>query len=226
MKLLKNEGSHKILCIMGESKRDLYAPLKLIEKAGRTAYQSRDKISKTSCVRFVKMLRDRGHDSVLEHSSMTVEFNNVCRGFTHELVRHRLMAITQESTRYVDESDFQVVVPPDIDPEALVIIDLPEDSSQKTLEVTFRKWMKMNEGMYRALRRWGVKPEDARQVLPIGIKSQIVVTANFREWRHIFKMRTSSKAHWEIRGVMRNLLRDLKRRVPVIFDDIKVDNEK
>jgi thymidylate synthase (FAD) len=214
--ILKNAGSHRILAIMAgvEGKN----PLQLIEVAGRTAYQSRDKITDESAVRFVKMLRDRGHESVLEHSCMTVEFNNVCRGFTHELVRHRIAAFTQESTRYVDESNFRVVVPPDKDPdEKIVELDFPDDTK---IKVSFREWMELNEQMYRGLRKANWVAQDARQVLPIGIKSQIVMTANFREWRHVFKLRTAPNAHWEIRRVMTNLLNDVKQRIPVIFDDL------
>jgi len=214
--ILKNQGSHRILAIMVSL--DGKNPLQLIEIAGRTAYQSRDKITDESAVIFVKTLRDRGHESVLEHSCMTVEFNNVSRGFTHELVRHRLAAYTQESTRYVDESNFLAVIPPDKDAdEKLVELNLPDGAK---LKVSFQEWMDLNEQMYRGLRKVGWVPQDARQILPIGIKSQIVMTANFREWRHIFKLRTASSAHWEIRRVMTNILSDVKKRVPVIFNDL------
>ena len=218
MEVLRNAGSHKILAILHGLEGE--TPHQLIELAGRTAYQSRDKITNESAARFVEMLIDRGHESVLEHSAMTVEFNNVSRGFTHELVRHRLMAITQESTRYVDESEFRVVIPPDKSPDkTLVEIILPDG---RTLKASFREWMQLNEQMYRELRKAGWHSQDARQVLPIGIKSQIVVTANFREWRHIFKMRTSADAHWEIRRVMVNLLKDAQQRIPVVFDDFEI----
>ena len=214
-KILKNKGSHKILAIMAGM--DGQDPIQLIEMAGRTAYQSRDKITEDSANKFVKMLRDRGHESVLEHSAMTVEFNNVSRGFTHELVRHRLAAYTQESTRYVDESNFLVVIPPDKNADEKVVeLNLPNGMKAK---VSFQEWMDLNEQMYRGLRKADWIPQDARQVLPIGIKSQIVITCNFREWRHIFKLRTASGAHWEIRRVMLNLLSDVKQRLPVIFDD-------
>ncbi|MEA3292874.1 MAG: FAD-dependent thymidylate synthase [Patescibacteria group bacterium] len=218
-KILKNAGTHKILSIMtgleGEN------PLQLIELAGRTAYQSRDRITNESAAKFVEMLRKRGHESVIEHSCMMVEFNNICRGFTHEMVRHRLVAYTQESTRYVDESDFKVVIPPDKDPdEKLVNLAFPDGNE---IKVSFQDWMNLNEQMYRGLRGVDWVPEDARQVLPIGIKSQIVATANLREWRHIFKMRCSSGAHWEIRRVMLSLLKDTQKRVPVIFDDFEIN---
>jgi thymidylate synthase (FAD) len=220
--ILKKAGSFRILAILvgieGEN------PLELIELAGRTAYQSRAKISKGTAERFVKVIREKGHESVLEHSAMTVEFNNVSRGFTHELVRHRLASYTQESTRYVDKSDFRVVIPPDKDPkEKLVELLLPGNTK---IKVSFQEWMDLNEQMYRGLRKAGWLPEDARQVLPIGIKSQIVVTANFREWRHIFELRCSPRAHWEIRKVMINLLKEVQKKIPVIFDDFKIDEEK
>ena len=213
--ILKNRGGYRILAVMAGL--DGNDPIQLIELAGRTAYQSRDKITEDSANKFVKMLRDRGHESVLEHSAMTVEFNNVSRGFTHELVRHRLAAYTQESTRYVDESNFLVVIPPDKNADEKVVeLNLPNGIKVK---VSFQEWMDLNEQMYRGLRKADWIPQDARQVLPIGIKSQIVITCNFREWRHIFKLRTASGAHWEIRRVMLNLLSDVKQRLPVIFDD-------
>lgn len=220
-KILKNKGSHRILAIMAGI--DGKNPLQLIELAGRTAYQSREKIIQDSANKFVKMLRDRGHESVLEHSCMTVEFNNVSRGFSHELVRHRLASYTQESTRYVDESNFLVVIPPNKEAnEKLVELNLPNGIK---IKVSFQEWMDLNEQMYRGLRKADWVPQDARQALPIGIKSQIVITCNFREWRHIFKLRTAPTAHWEIRRVMINLLTEVKEKIPIIFDDILKKDE-
>lgn len=218
---MQNQGSYRILAIMaginGEN------PLQLIEVAGRTAYQSRDKITDESAAKFSEMLRKRHHESVLEHSSMMVEFNNLSRGFTHELVRHRLASFTQESTRYVDESNFKVVIPPDKNAdEKLVDLNLPDNNKTK---VSFREWMELNEQMYRGLRSAGWVPQDARQVLPIATKSQIVVTANLREWRHIFKLRCAPEAHWEIRRVMVNLLKEAQKKVPVIFDDFIISED-
>ncbi len=216
VQILKNAGTHKILAVMVGLNHE--NPLQLIELAGRTAYQSRHKITDQSATKFVEMIRKLGHESVLEHSAMTVEFDNFSRGFTHELVRHRLVSYTQESTRYVDTSDFKVVIPPHKDAdEKLVELNLP---NKEKITVSFQEWMDLNEQMYRGLRKLGWVPEDARQVLPTAIKSQIVVTANFREWRHIFKLRTAQNAHWEIRDAMMNLLKDVKEKIPVIFDDL------
>lgn len=221
-KILQDAGSHRILAIMAGL--DGENPLQLIELCGRTAYQSREKITEISAAKFVEMVRRKGHESVIEHSAMTVEFNNVSRGLTHESVRHRLVAYTQESTRYVDESDFEVVIPPGKNAnERLVELILPDGGE---IRVSFQEWMDLNEQMYRGLRKANWVPQNARQVLPIGIVSQIVETCNFREWRHIFKMRCASDAHWEIRRVMVNLLKDVQKLVPVIFDDFEIDEEK
>ena len=147
----------------------------------------------------------------------------ISRGFTHELVRHRLASYTQESTRYVDESDFRVVIPPDKDSdEKLVELSLP---NKEKIKISFGEWINLNEQMYRGLRKVGWIPQDARQILPIGIKSQIVITANLREWRHIFKLRCAPDAHWEIRRVIINLLKDVQQIIPIIFDDLKIDKD-
>lgn len=225
MEILQNAGSHRILAIMAGL--DGKNPLQLIELAGRTSYQSREKITDDSAAKFVEMIRKRGHESVIEHSAMTVEFNNVSRGFTHELVRHRLASYTQESTRYVDESDFRVVIPPNKDPEEkLVTLEISDRLGAvpipHSITVSFSDWIQLNEQMYRGLRKAGWKAEDARQVLPIGIKSQIVATCNLREWRHVFELRCAKSAHWEIRRVMVNLLREVQERIPVIFDDFVI----
>jgi thymidylate synthase (FAD) len=202
------------------------SPLELIELAGRTAYQSRDKITPGSAKKFVRMLIEKGHESVLEHSAMTVQFDNVSRGFTHELVRHRLMAITQESTRYVDESDFNVVVPPHQDIEKPVAFLENYAGPVEDVPTSFKTAMYFAQDTYRELRKAGWPAQDARQILPIAIKSQIVCTTNFREWRHILKMRTAQNAHWEVRRVMIQLLADVRQRIPIVFDDIAPDFTK
>jgi len=223
MQILKNEGSFEIL----DSPEDLYLQMIKIEKAGRTCYQSEtDKIDLETARKFILMIIKRGHESVLEHGYMTVRFNNCSRGFTHEQVRHRLTAISQESTRYVDyakEGDdfvdldkFQLkcVVPPHRNEWEPIPLD---DGTSISLHMMFEEI----ERFYRGLRKAGWKPEDARQILPIGLKSQIVISANFREWRHIFEMRTSRVAHWEIRRVMCNLLSYLEIPLYPLFVDFK-----
>jgi thymidylate synthase (FAD) len=217
VKLIKPPGNFEILAIMigihGKS------PLELIEIAGRTAYQSYHKISPGSAEKFVGMLRRLGHESVLEHSAMMVKFFNVSRGFTHQLVRHRLASFTQQSTRYVDKKDFVVVIPPEKESSQKISLTLP---NKTTLNLTLQEWFDLNEQVYRDLRNSGWLPEDARQVLPIGISTEIVITANFREWRHIFQLRCAPDAHWEIRLTMVQLLKKIKELVPIIFNDFEI----
>ena len=220
MKVLKDAGSFVILTPQAELKNQLLR----IERAGRTCYQSEKKrITFKTAEAFAVMLLKSGHESVLEHSYMTVQFDNVCRGFTHEQVRHRLTGISQESTRYVDYAKegagvdlekFQIkcVVPPHRDENEKVDLG---DGRQLSLTGMFSEV----EMFYRALRKAGWLPQDARQILPIGLKSQIVISANFREWRHVFEMRTTKPAHWEIRRVMCNLCETVQKIVPIIFDD-------
>jgi len=216
VKILQNKGKFKILAIMvginGKS------PLELIEWAGRTSYKSHKKITKGSAKKFVEMIRKLGHESVLEHSAMTVEFTGISRGFTHELVRHRLASYTQQSTRYVDKGEFVVIAPPEKDiNKKLVELKMPNGKNTK---VSFKQWMELNEQMYRGLRRANWALQDARQALPIGIEAPIVMTANLREWRHVFKLRCDKAAHWEIRTLMIKLLKEVKRKIPIIFDDL------
>ena len=190
--------------------------LKRIEKAGRTCYKSEDRITEESAEAFVRMLIERGHESVLEHESITVRF--VCdRGISHEIVRHRLASYSQESTRYCNYSG-------DRFGSGLTFIKpcfLPEVS------VTYRLWkraMFVAEKKYFGLLNWGCTPQEARTVLPNSTKTEIVMTANLREWRHFLKLRTAKTAHPQMRELTVPLLHELQERIPVVFDDIKEDN--
>ncbi len=222
MKIIKGNPKFHILT----PKSELINQLIRIEKAGRTCYQSeKSPVNKETAKKFVNMLIKRGHESVIEHSSLTVKFLNCSRGMTHEMVRHRLASFSQESTRYVDyakrgeEIDlnkFQLncIAPPHRNEKEKVVLENGEKLSLRDMFANIEMY-------YRGLRKAGWLPEDARQVLPIGIKSEIVVTANFREWRHIFELRTSQFAHWEIRVAMITLLKELKKILPGIFDDFQ-----
>jgi thymidylate synthase (FAD) len=180
-------------------------PEKVIEQAGRTCYLSFDRIEDDSCDGFIRRLIKMGHESPLEHAYATFRIRNCSRAMTHQLVRHRLMAVSQQSQRYVDEDSFAYVVPEGMPAE--FINDFHQD--MKTIQQMYRKW-----------RDRGLKKEDARFVLPNACVSEIVVSANFREWRHIFKLRTSAKAQWEIRDACRAMLAILKDRACACFDDI------
>lgn len=188
-----------------------------IELAGRTCYQSYHgkEITQESAKSFIGMLLRRGHESVIEHSLMTVRFSDVSRGFTHELVRHRLCAFSQESTRYCDERDFEMVLPPDKVDSDVVVVPV---AGEEPLRIPASKAVDLYRSLYRGLRESGWKAEDVRQFLPIGIANEIVVSANFREWRHIFRMRTQKAAHWEIRLGMARLLEMVREDLSPIFD--------
>jgi thymidylate synthase (FAD) len=190
-------------------------PEQILELAGRTCYRSEDKITADSAAKFVKMLLKRGHESVIEHASMTVRFSDVSRAFTHEMVRHRLASFSQESTRYVKQNDLHFVMPPDKDSKELVFTN-----EWGEMGITLSEYIEVMEDFYTALLNAGWKPEDARQFLPIGTTSEIVVTANLREWRLIFKLRCSKRAHWEIRTVMRKLLAKCINEWPSLFEDL------
>lgn len=200
--------------------------LKLIEKAGRTCYKSeKGPITDETSQKFVKMIMERGHFSVLEHSFLSVKFSNVSRGFTHELVRHRIVSFAQESTRYVDYTKGDDN--PNLDQFQCQFVLPSHQDINKPVCLTNGKLMTPAEMLaniedcYRALRKSGWPPEDARQILPNALTSDIVTSANLREWRHIFFMRTGKPAHWEIRSVMIKLLKKLQGIVPVIFDDFE-----
>jgi thymidylate synthase (FAD) len=186
---------------------------KLIETAGRIAYLSFDKQGKDSDKAFIRMLVKNQHVSVLEHASATFRIFGVSRACTHQLVRHRLCSFTQQSQRYVDEKSFNYIEPESIrgNPEAHRL---------------FTGFINETKRVYASLQKLGAKKEDARFVLPNAVEAQIVVTANLREWRHIIELRCRPKAQWEIRELALEILRILKKQVPLAFEDLEIDNTK
>ncbi len=186
--------------------------LKLIELAGRTCYKSHDLITDESAKNFVQKIAQRGHESVIEHFNISVRF--ICnRGFTHELVRHRLAAYSQESTRYCNYSKDK------FGNEITTIKPFEVEEGTKEFDL-WKEAMENAEKSYMAMIENGSKPENARGVLPIDIKTEIVITTNLREWKHIFKLRTGKAAHPSMRQLMIPLLKEFQEKVPVIFDDI------
>lgn len=193
--------------------------LQLIERAGRTCYKSEDKITDGSAEKFVRMLIKRGHEAMLEHAHATVRI--VCdRGVTHELVRHRIgVAYAMESSRYVSYAGgVTFIIPPWIDLPPGEWADIPKLDEFATEDDCFwARSMYDAEEMYRVLiERW--TPQQARAVLPNSLKTEIVVTANLREWRHIFKLRTAPDAHPQIREVMIMARDELQKQIPVVFE--------
>lgn len=205
MKTIKS--SHEILTDIDSDRI-----LKKIELAGRTCYKSENKITESTAKIFVKQLIKRGHESVIEHESITVRF--ICdRGVSHELVRHRLASFSQESTRYVNYANNK----------ELCFIDPNTHIKDSSTMLVWSETMRFCEDSYLSMIEQGVKPEIARSVLPNSIKTEIVVTANLREWRTIFKQRTVPAAHPQMRELMIPLLEELKERLPIIFDDINAN---
>jgi len=183
-------------------------PERVIEQAGRTCYMSSHRIDAHSQEAFIERLLKMGHDSPLEHAYATFRIKNCSRAMTHQLVRHRLMAVSQQSQRYVSEQAFEYVVPEAM-PEAYVA-DFHTD--MQTIQVMYTKWCDR-----------GLRKEDARFVLPNACTSEIVVSANFREWRHIFRLRLSTKAQWEIRKACYLILDKLSNEAPTCFKDIQAE---
>lgn len=189
--------------------------LKHIERCARVCYKSEDRITDGSAEKMVAALIRSGHEAMLEHYSFTVKF--ICdRGIANELVRHRIASFAQESSRYCCYAkdkfgkELTFINPcfwePDSDNYARWFHEM--DESEKT---------------YLAMIESGATPEQARDILPTSIKTEIVMTANLREWRHFFKLRAegvTGKPHPQMLEITIPLLNELKQKIPVVFDDI------
>ena len=202
--------------------------LKGIEAIGRICYKSEDRITEGSASRFVDQIMDRKHDSVIEHISLSVKF--ICdRGVTHELVRHRLASYSQESTRYCnyskDKFDNQLtfILPCWFKIVIEGIYDYFDNGpGELTPEYRWLRMMQEIEMQYKTLIKDGWNPQQARSILPNSLKTEIVATANLREWKHILTLRTSQQAHPQMREIMIPLLRELQEILPEIFGDIQI----
>lgn len=212
------EQSHEILSVPD-------GLLQTIERAGRTCYKSEDRITPASAEKFVKMLINRGHHAMIEFGSIIVKFVTN-RGVTHELVRHRLCSFAQESTRYVNYSRYAMSAIEFIKPVWWPDLPTGEYITQEdvfNLSSPMCYWvasMMEAERAYGTLIQHEMRPEQAREVLPNSLKTEIVVQANIREWRHIFKLRAAPQAHPQMQALIYPLLTELRGMLPVVFDDI------
>ncbi|MBI5742336.1 MAG: FAD-dependent thymidylate synthase [Candidatus Niyogibacteria bacterium] len=193
-----------------EDEIDGEAILRKLERAARTCYKSEGCIKSGSAAPFIrKLINDYKHESVIEHTNITVRV--ICdRGVTHEIVRHRLGAYSQESTRYCDygkAGSIKVIVP-------------YEFEGNVEQYAVWLETMAACERGYNQLRALGASPQWVRSVLPNSLKTEIVVTYNLRQWRHFFKMRAVKSAHPQMREVAVPLLAEFKRCIPVVFDDL------
>lgn len=192
--------------------------LQAIEKIGRTCYKSEDKITESSHRQFVKNLVKRGHLSVIEHGSVTAHI--VCdRGVTHEIVRHRIGSYSQESTRYcnyaADKHGSEIQV---IDPASAFGWDVMGKDREKY--VAWSRSCLAAESAYMKMLEEGASPQEARDVLPNSLKTEIWVTYNLREWLHFFELRCALAAHPQMREVACMLLKEMHDNIPIIFDEI------
>jgi thymidylate synthase (FAD) len=202
--------------------------LKNIERAGRVCYQSEHKITEDSYIVFVKKIKERGHLAVIEHENLTVKF--ICdRGFSHELVRHRLASFCQESTRYCNYgaekfgNNITVIQPYFINDAEIKLLqsEIQRDELIDKVSPSAYCWYvacEASEECYLRMLQDGLGPQDARSVLPNSLKTEIVITANLREWMHIFELRSSEKAHPAMRQLMIPLRDELRTLIPVIFE--------
>ena len=191
---------------------------KLIEIAGRTAYKSEDKITKSSYDSFIRKIIKNGHEAVIEFGSMMVKFITD-RGVSHEIVRHRLCSFLQESTRYCNYMNDK------FDNEIAVIEPAGYDQWGDVEKAQWWEGMAFAESKYGQLIGEGLTPQQARAVLPNSLKTEICVRANFREWRHIFRLRAISKAaHPDMRSLIIPLYEQCKALLPCVFDMGEVES--
>ena len=218
----KIKASYEILTPISEGGTK---ELQHIEKIGRVCYKSEDYITEDgeSARKFVAMLIRNGHEAMIEHSFLSVKFT-VDRGVSHELVRHRIASFAQESTRYCnyakDKFGAECAF---IDLEPGIMLDNKKMSGEE-IALVMAEWtsaMEDAERHYMRLLELGATPQIARAVLPNSTKTEITVSANYREWRNFFKLRVPADVHPQMREVTIPLLKELKGMIPVIFDDIE-----
>lgn len=191
---------------------DYGAMLKKIERIGRICYKSEDKIKDGSAEDFIRGIIKRGHESVIEHESISV-IVTCDRGVSHEIVRHRIASYSQESTRYCnysgDKFGKEITV---IEPCFLV----PSTEGY----AYWKHGCEKAEEAYFDMLNWGCTPQEARDVLPTSLKTEIAMTYNLREWRHFIRLRNGFAAHPQIREVTKMILKEFAQRYPVFFDDL------
>ncbi len=207
-----------------------------LEKAGRTCYKSEDKITGESAEKFIRMLLKRGHESVLEHHNITIKFITD-RGVTHEMVRHRIASYSQESTRYCNYAgkDMEFILPVEFYDDLLVgVVEVEYSGDDILVKKGFKNtrtnfpnlatyWlfhMITSENKYVKMINHNCAPQLARSVLPNSLKTEIVMTANLREWRHFFKLRCAKAAHPQMRELAWMALNQVSSAIPIVFEDL------
>lgn len=174
--------------------------LRMIERVARISHGSKMSTSMDETKEFLRKLLRWGHWTPFEVGFVTVLLQDVSRGLSHELVRHRLASPLQSSTRYREPEYCWTLIPDEARPELERLFDQAKE----------------------VIRRYTDDPDIIRQVYPIASKVELAITANFREWHHIFALRCDKAAHPEIRQAMLTLLRTLKELASPVFDDFLI----
>ena len=189
-----------------------------VERSARICYKSEHLITDDSAAAFIKRILQHGHESTIEHEKITVKI--ICdRGVTHELVRHRIASYSQESTRYCNYANDK------FQNEITVIKPCFWDENSEH----YAQWqaaMQAAEDAYIALINSGATAQEARAVLPNSLKTEIIVTMNLRAWRHFFRLRTAKASHPQMREIACMMLQGFQAAVPVLFDDLGIDDEE
>ena len=198
----------------------------LLEFAGRACYQSWSKPNPKTATNagYLQHIIDVGHFSVLEHASVSFYITGISRSCTHELIRHRHFSYSQLSQRYVPENESQIVVPPgmeDDDELRRILVEAADASRATYAELLSRLEAKFADQPNAILRRKQAR-QAARTVLPNATETRIVVTGNYRAWRHFIAMRASEHADVEIRRLAITCLRQLVDVAPAVFGDFQV----
>ena len=183
---------------------------KVIEREGRICWRTEGRMGDLTGEAFIRGLIKKGHLSVLEHACATFEVSGASRALTHQLVRHRVASFSQESQRYVPQSQFDYVVPPSIERNELA-------------KEAYHNAMAQISAAYRTMVNLGVPGEDARYILPNGCHTKIGFTMNMRELRHTIELRCEKHAQWEIRYLFAGILGMMKAKCPNVFYDMEVD---
>jgi thymidylate synthase (FAD) len=180
------------------------SPEGLLERAGRACYRSE---GQGRPGRFLQARIREGHESIIEHASVTFDISGISRACSHQLVRHRIASYSQESQRYVDMSAPEFVTPPSV-------------AENAEAQAIWDEFLAQVGETYRRLRALGVRKEDARFVLPNATATRIIVTMNLRSLRHLFEVRCDKAAQWEIRALALEMLRQVHELVPAVFQDL------
>lgn len=188
--------------------------LKHIEKCGRTCYQSYENETEdtSSAEKMIKMLIKMGHESVLEHFLITIKAK-IDVGNYKDLTRHRFASFSIESTRFCNYSKGKFG-------NELTVISPCNMDKNSGIYHTWLKTMNDIEKAYIDMSEMGAKPDQLRMILPHSLAAEVTMSANLREWRHIFKMRCQKAAHPSVRQIMLQVLNEFKKQIPVIFDDL------